>query len=136
MPLELSIVTPEGVVYEGEVNSVVLPGSEGDFGALPGHERFVCPVRIGQLEIQGRAGAERAAISGGFADVSASEVVVLADACELAPQIDVERAERARARAEDRLREGGAGVERDVDLARAERALSRALARLAAAGRR
>ena len=136
MPLELSIVTPEGVVYQGDVDSVVLPGSEGDFGVLPEHERFVCPVRTGQLEIQSSAGAERAAISGGFADVSAGEVVVLADACELAPRIDVERAERASARAENRLREGGAGVERDVDLARAERARARALARLAAAGRR
>jgi F-type H+-transporting ATPase subunit epsilon len=135
MPFELSIVTPEGRVYQGRVESVVLPGSEGDFGVLGGHERFLAPLRIGEIEIRDERGQRFAAVSGGFADVSGEQVVVLAETCELAERIDAARAERARERAEReirRLRE--VGVE-DHGFRLEEAALERALVRLQAASR-
>ena len=129
MPFELSIVTPEGRVYQGRVESVVLPGSEGDFGVLGGHERFLAPLRIGEIEVRDERSQRFAAISGGFADVSGEQVVVLAETCELAERIDLARAERARERAErelGRLRESGAEEQRfRLEQAALERALVR-----------
>jgi F-type H+-transporting ATPase subunit epsilon len=132
---ELGIVTPEGRVYQGRVESVVLPGSEGDFGVLGGHERFLAPLRIGEIEIRDERGRRFAAISGGFADVSGEQVVVLAETCELAERIDVARAERARERAErelGRLLESGAEEQR---FRLEQAALERALVRIQAAAR-
>jgi F-type H+-transporting ATPase subunit epsilon len=135
MPFELNIVTPEGRVYQGRVESVVLPGSEGDFGVLGGHERFLAPLRIGEIEIRDERGQRFAAVSGGFADVSGEHVVVLAETCELAERIDAARAERARERAERELvRLRQAGVE-DHGFRLEEAALERALVRLQAAMR-
>jgi len=89
MALELVIVTPEGEAYSGVVEQAVLPGSEGDFGVLEQHERFLAPLKHGALEIRTSEGTEWAALSNGFADVSAEKVVVLADYCALAADIDV-----------------------------------------------
>jgi len=68
MPLDLTIVTPSGSAFRGEVDSVVLPGSEGDFGVLPEHERFLCPLRVGELQIQRGGQTTYAAVSEGFAE--------------------------------------------------------------------
>ena len=91
MPFELTIVTPQGQAYQGPVDRVVLPGSEGDFGVLPAHERFLAPLRIGAVEI--RAGSETlwAAIADGFAEVTPSRCTVLAE--EAMPVGDIDRAE-------------------------------------------
>ena len=129
MPFELTIVTPQGQAYSGPADSVVLPGSEGDFGVLPGHERFLTPLRIGAVEI--RAGGELlwAAIADGFADVNGDAVALLVESCELASEIDSARAEHARERAEQGLRE----LERNEQAARHaqfEQALARARVRL------
>jgi len=135
MPFELNIVTPEGRVYQGRVESIVLPGSEGDFGVLGGHERFLAPLRVGEIEIRDERDQRFAAVSGGFADVSGDQVVVLAETCELAERIDAARAERARERAERELgslRESGAEDQRS----RLEQAaLARALVRIQTAAR-
>ena len=88
MSLDLVIVTPEGEAYSGTVEQVVLPGSEGDFGVLEQHERTLAPLQHGAIEIKTAAGSEWAAVSNGFAEVSAERVVVLADSCLLASQID------------------------------------------------
>ncbi len=135
MPLELHIVTPEGEAWAGDAESVVLPGSEGDFGVLPGHERFLSPIRIGELEIRRREGVEWAAVSDGFAEVTGERVVVMVETCELARNIDLARAERARARAEGALEQlrRTEDEERRFQLERA--ALSRAVTRLAVARR-
>jgi len=103
--LELVIVTPDGEVFRGPVEAVLLPGTEGDFMVLEGHERFLSPLRIGEVEVRRAAGAPTlfAALSAGFAEVTGHEVVVTAEACELAANIDVARAERARERAEREL---------------------------------
>ncbi|MDJ0868891.1 MAG: ATP synthase F1 subunit epsilon [Myxococcota bacterium] len=109
MPIDLTIVTPQGEAFHGPVETVVLPGTEGDFGVLEHHERFLSPLRIGELDIESAGAAPRyAAVSDGFAEVSAERVVVMVSTCEFSDQIDEARAERARVRAEaevERLRE-------------------------------
>jgi F-type H+-transporting ATPase subunit epsilon len=103
VPFDLTIVTPQGPAYQGTVESVLLPGSEGDFGVLPSHERLLAPLRIGEVEI--RAGGETiyASIGDGFAEVTGEQVVVLVDSSETAGDVDVARAELARDRAEQNL---------------------------------
>ena len=130
MGLELTIVTPSGPAYRGDVESVVLPGSEGDFGVLPGHERFLTALRTGEVQIRADGRTIYAAAGDGFADVSAEQVNVLVDSCELASEIDTARAELARQRAE----QGLAALERDAEAAREaefEAALARARNRIA-----
>ena len=135
MSFELNIVTPEGRVYQGRVESVVLPGSEGDFGVLGGHERFLAPLRVGEIEIRDERGHRFAAVSGGFADVSGQQVVVLAETCELAERIDTARAQRARERAERELRRLRELGEENHHFRLEEAALERALIRIQAAAR-
>lgn len=132
MPLNLTIVTPEGVRYDGPVDTVVVPGTEGDFGVLPGHERFLAPVRIGEVEVRSSADRTRrwAAVSDGFADVSPERVVLLVDTCEFADDIDEARAERARARAERELERLRAAREEEFKFRVEEAALQRAIIRI------
>ena len=135
MPLDLTIVTPSGTAYRGDVDSVVLPGSEGDFGVLPGHERFLTALRTGEVQIETGGQKIFAAASEGFADVSAEQVTVLVDSCELAGDIDTARAELARQRAE----QGLTSLDRDAEAARAteyEAALERARNRIAVSQRK
>jgi F-type H+-transporting ATPase subunit epsilon len=82
MSLDLTIVTPTGEAFHGPVEAVVLPGSEGDFGVLPRHERLMTSLRVGELEIRTSSGTRRATISEGFADVSGGEVVVMVTSCQ------------------------------------------------------
>jgi F-type H+-transporting ATPase subunit epsilon len=128
----LTIVTPRGERYRGTVDSVVLPGSEGEFGVLPQHERYLTPLRVGAAEI--RTGSETlwAAIGGGFADVQAEAVTVLVESCELASDIDSARADEAVQRAE----QGLASLTPEADeIAAYELALERAKNRLAVSQR-
>ena len=133
--IELVIVTPQGEAYRGSVDSVVLPGSEGDFGVLEVHERFLCPLRTGAVEIKASGGSRFAAIGGGFADVNGGEAAVLVESCEIDADIDVARAETAR----DNAQQGLASADPDDDAAaRGEQsaALARAENRLAVADKR
>lgn len=125
----LEIVTPERRVYSGEVRFVVLPGVEGELGILPAHAPLMTALDIGIIRVQHEGKTMKFAVSGGFAEVRDSRVVVLARTCEAAEEIDVARAEAAKARAESRL----ANPTPDIDVARAEAALKRALNRLKAA---
>ncbi len=130
MPFLLSIVTPEGAAFEEPVNGVVLPGVEGQFEVLPGHVRFLTPLAIGEATIKTAHGARFAALSDGFAEVTQDHVTVMVDTCEFADEIDVARAQRARARAETALAAAKQSAH-DADLfAREEAALKRAIARL------
>lgn len=128
--IELVIVTPQGEVYRGSVESVVMPGSEGDFGVLEGHERFLSPLRTGQLEIKAADGSHFAAVGGGFADVNGSEAAVLVESCEIASDIDVSRAQAARDKAQQELADTDAEAdaaghaEHSAALARADNRLS------------
>jgi len=132
--LELVIVTPDGEVFRGPVESVLLPGAEGDFMVLEGHERFLSPLRIGEVEIR-RHGepALFAALSGGFAEVTSNEIVVTADACELASNINVARAEAARERAERELAAAERVHHEEAVVRVAGASLQRAIVRIAVA---
>jgi F-type H+-transporting ATPase subunit epsilon len=86
MPVELTIVTPQGQAFAGPVDSVVLPGSEGEFGVLPQHERFLTPLRPGELLIRRGGETLRGKLSDGFARVEGQLVTVLVESCELSGQ--------------------------------------------------
>jgi F-type H+-transporting ATPase subunit epsilon len=116
------------------VQSVVLPGSEGEFGVLANHERFLTSLRVGEVRIETGSETLYAAIAEGFADVSGAEVAVLVESCELAGDIDVARAELARERAEAGLARLGAD-EAAERIAAYETALARARNRLAVSRR-
>src|SRR5688572_30312091 len=115
------------------VDEVVAPGIEGYFGVLPGHAPFLTTLGIGELTYRIGREERHLAIAGGFAEVRNDKVIILADTAEAPEDIDRARAERARARAEQRL--FGRSQESEVDYERAARAHARAQARLAVATR-
>ena len=125
--LKLDIVTAEGMVYSDEVDVVVAPGIEGQLGILSHHAPLMTILQSGCL-IARKSGEEgiSLSISGGFLEVRPDRVIVLADAAERAEEIDIQRAEEAKRRAEEQLKHPSA----EVDVARAEAALHRALSRL------
>ena len=135
MPIHLTVVTPEGQSYSGTVESVVLPGSEGDFGVLEDHERFLAPLRIGPVEIAGPAGRSWAAVSDGFAEVSGERVVVLVDSCRLAEEVDEVEAQAERDRLRAALAELSGSEEDELGRVRLEAELELVEACLAIAGR-
>jgi F-type H+-transporting ATPase subunit epsilon len=133
MTLHLEIVTPERRTFEGDVDEVIVPGSEGEMGILPHHAPLISLLGQGVLRVKRSGQAEEEfAIFGGFIQVRPDRVVVLAETADMASEIDVERAERARREAE-RVLEGG--VTEPADLVSARAALQRALIRLKVAER-
>jgi F-type H+-transporting ATPase subunit epsilon len=101
--LTLEIVTPDRALVREEVDEVVVPGSEGEFGILPGHTPLLATLKVGELWY--RQGQEKhyLALAFGFVEVRPDRVTVLAQIAERAQDIDVSRAERAKQRAEERL---------------------------------
>jgi F-type H+-transporting ATPase subunit epsilon len=132
MPLHLEIVTPERLAFEGDVDEVIVPGSEGALGILPHHAPLISLLGQGVLCLRCNGEEEEFAIFGGFLQVRPDRVVVLAETADMASEIDVARAERARREAEHVI-EGGPLEPADLVAARA--ALERALIRLKVAGR-
>jgi F-type H+-transporting ATPase subunit epsilon len=133
MPLKLEIVTPERLVYEDEVDSVNVPGVEGELGILPHHAPLLSMLGFGELRIRKGGAEESFAIVGGFVQVRPDKVVVMAETADLAAEIDVEKAKEARREAERAL-EGGYSEGADLSAARA--ALQQALLRIRVAERR
>ena len=132
MPLTLEIVTAERqVLSESGLDAVIAPGSEGQLGILPRHAPLMTMLEPGELRARRGADEMVLAISGGFLQVNDDVVTVLADTAEQAEEIDVERAEAARRRAEQALTERGG----DIDLAAAQASLRRSLLRLRIAER-
>jgi len=133
MPLQLEIVTPERQVYSDTVDSVQLPGSEGELGVLPHHAPLVSTLGVGELRFRKDGTEESFAIVGGFLQVRPDRVVVLAETADLASDIDLEKAQEARREAEraleTRFHEGA-----DLSAARAQ--LQQALLRIRVAERR
>jgi F-type H+-transporting ATPase subunit epsilon len=131
--LALELATPTRLVVTAEVDEVVIPGSLGYFGVLPGHAPLLATLGTGELTY--RVGREEyhVAVACGFAEVRNDKVIVLADIAETPAEVDRERAERARERAEARL--AGRGSQDEIDYARAMAALARALTRLQVASR-
>ena len=133
MPLHLEIVTPERLAYEDDVDMVLVPGSEGELGILPHHTPLVSLLGVGELKIRKGGSEEVFAIAGGFLQVRPDKVVVMAETAEIDSDIDLERAQKARAEAEKAL-EGGFVEGADLSAARAE--LQRALVRIRVAEHR
>jgi F-type H+-transporting ATPase subunit epsilon len=100
----LEIVTPYGLVVNSKVEEVYIPGSQGDFGVLPGHAPFLTSLRIGELHYRREKEVHFLAINRGFAEVTPAKTTILADTAEPAAEVDIERARAAKARAEDRLK--------------------------------
>ena len=133
MPLQLEIVTPEKLAYQGEVDSVQLPGSEGELGVLPHHAPLISTLGAGELRLRKGGQEESFAIVGGFLQVLPDKVVVMAETADMASEIDLEKAQEARRQAEQAL-EGG--FVEGADLAAARAALQTALLRIRVAERR
>jgi len=130
--LLLEVVTPDRMVLSTEADVVVCPGVEGQFGVLVGHIPFLSALDIGEMYYKAGGKTEYLAVSGGFAEVTGAKVTIVAEAAEVGREIDVERARRARERAEKRI---AAGKTADVDWTRAETALRRSMMRMKVAGR-
>ncbi|PIZ27348.1 MAG: F0F1 ATP synthase subunit epsilon [Chloroflexi bacterium CG_4_10_14_0_8_um_filter_46_9] len=130
--LRLEIVTAERTVFADDVSEVVAWGVEGQLGILPHHAPLMTMLQPGDLLIKKDDEEHYLAISGGFLEVRPDKVIILADACERAEEIDVERAEAARHRAEEILKTRPP----EIDTAAAEAALRRSLARIKVAERR
>ena len=129
--LRLDIVTPDKVVLNAEVDYVGAEGVDGQFGLLPPHAPMLSALKVGDLYYRQGSETHWVFVSGGFAQISDNKVTILAESAELASDIDVERAQEAKARAEKRLAE----AQPDTDLARAELALKRAVSRIRVASR-
>ena len=126
--LYLEVVTPERVLVSQEVDAVVAPGTEGEFGVLPGHVLFLSGIVPGELRYTSGSVEDSMVVTTGFAEVSNDKVSVLVDAAEKTSEIDMERARQAIERARTRLaKERGS---EDVDFIRAELALKIAIARV------
>jgi F-type H+-transporting ATPase subunit epsilon len=105
--LLLEVATPDSLLLSREVDEVIAPGSEGDFGVLPGHTHFLSTLRIGELIYRDGDQTNYMSVLWGFAEVTPTRVTILAEIAEKAEDIDVERAQAAVAQAEQRLQVGG-----------------------------
>lgn len=129
--VKLDIVTAEKLIYSGDVDIVIAPGSEGQLGILPHHAPLMTALDAGELIARKGTEEYTLAISGGFLEVLPDRIIVLADSAERAEEIDISRAEEAKKRAQDSLAHSASQVE----VAAAEAALHRAIARIEVAER-
>jgi F-type H+-transporting ATPase subunit epsilon len=130
--IQLEVVTPERELVHESVLSVSIPAKNGYLGILPGHAPLLSELQPGELSYIEDRVTRFLSVSWGFTEVLPERVIVLAQTAERAEEIDVGRAQRAKQRAEERLKNVTAT---DIDFDRARVALMRALARLQAAGR-
>jgi F-type H+-transporting ATPase subunit epsilon len=131
--LNVEVVTGERVVFtESDVDMVIAPGSEGTLGILPRHAPLITTLSAGELRIRKGNVEQSIVVFGGFMEVTPDEVIILADSAERAEEIDVERAQAARQRAEESISHAAG----DMDLVQAELALRRAALRLRVGQRR
>jgi F-type H+-transporting ATPase subunit epsilon len=129
--LHLQIITPDKLLVREDADSVQIPGKGGYLGILPGHAPLITELMIGEISFSKGGTTQYLAVSWGFAEVLPDKVTILADTAERAEQIDVKRAQEAKARAEGELR--NASPELDYDALNF--ALRRAEVRLEVAGR-
>lgn len=122
----MSVVTPDGPVLEDNFEMVSCKAENGELGILPGHIPLVAPLTISAVRLKGNNDTKPIAVNGGFLEVRPDKVTILAQSAESPSDIDVERARRAKERAEKRLK----AKQDDVDFRRAEYALKRAINRL------
>ncbi len=130
--IQFKIVTPDGIFYEDDIFQVSVPTKDGEITILARHNPLISVLKAGELRIFDKDGEHPMAVSGGFLEVKAhSSVVILADNAERAEEIDIERAEQARKRAEELLKK--AAEAGDVDYAKLQAILERELNRVSIA---
>jgi F-type H+-transporting ATPase subunit epsilon len=129
--LRLEFVTPERAIVHEEVDEVGIPGEDGHFGVLPGHAPLLAALAAGEMWYRVRGEIKYAFVAGGFVEVVPDRVSVLAQVAERAEEIDAQRADASKRRAEERL----AKPSTDADFERARIAMLRAIARLQIAER-
>ncbi len=126
--LQLEVITPNKLGYEGNVVSVTVPGTSGNFQILYNHAPIISSLEIGSVKIEEKGGAKFVfATSGGTLELSNNKIIILAESFERVDKIDIKRAEAAKKRAEERLKRK---KEESIDEFRAELALKRAINRL------
>jgi len=136
--VRFELATPTRMLVSADVDEVVAPGVEGYFGVLPGHAALLTTLGSGEVSYRTGKSEQHLLVAGGFAEVQPDRVIILAEVAEAPEEIDRERAERARQRAELRLsgrHPQGFENEGEIDYNRALAALARALARIIVAGR-
>ena len=129
--IQLDIVTPERAVLSEAVDELILPGTEGYLGVRPGHAPLLTTLKLGSIMIRKGNDRQYLAVSWGFVEVLPERVSILAETAERAEEIDVDRAVRAKDRAEQRLK----SPDPDVDFQRAQVALEKALIRIQVASK-
>ncbi|MEZ3424340.1 MAG: ATP synthase F1 subunit epsilon [Lachnospiraceae bacterium] len=122
----LQIISPTRVFFDGDAEMAEMKTTEGEIGVLAGHIPLTAILTPGILRIKQADGNKEAALHDGFVKITKSKVTILAESCEWPDEIDVNRAEEAKLRAERRLKSG----EKSVDMMRAELALKKALTRI------
>ncbi len=105
MPIRCEIVSQDRVVFSDDADIVVLPGAEGQMGILPNHTPLLTVIQYGIVKIRNKDGEAFFTVSGGVAEVQPDQVTILADAAENVEEIDLQRAETARRKAEERLKQ-------------------------------
>lgn len=128
--IQLEIVTPERLVIKDAAEDVQIPGKTGYLGILPGHAPLITEIAVGEISYHTGGQLRRLAVAWGFAEVLPDKVTILAETAERPEEIDVNRAQAARQRAEEELRKAGPSGDAD-----AQAALQRAKARLEVAGK-
>jgi F-type H+-transporting ATPase subunit epsilon len=103
MPIRCEVVSQDRIVYQGDVDIVNLPGMDGDMGILPNHSPVLALLRFGVISIKTKTDEQFFTVAGGVAEVQPDQVTILADAAENVDEIDIQRAESARRRAEEAL---------------------------------
>ncbi|MBU0964770.1 MAG: F0F1 ATP synthase subunit epsilon [Proteobacteria bacterium] len=127
--IHLEVVTPSGPIVSDDVDIVSAPGYGGDFGVLANHAPFLSTIKIGSLVYKKDGKENYLMVSGGFCEVSNNKITFLVESAEAGKQIDVDRALRAKERAEKRLAEAKTQTEK-INMVRAQAAMQRALARI------
>jgi F-type H+-transporting ATPase subunit epsilon len=103
MPIRCEVVSQDRIVFQGDVDIVNLPGVEGDMGILPDHSPILTLLRYGVITVKTKTDEQFFTVAGGVAEVQPDQVTILADAAENVDEIDIQRAEMARKRAEEAL---------------------------------
>jgi F-type H+-transporting ATPase subunit epsilon len=126
----LEIVTPEKMAFSGKVEEVTIPGTEGEFGVLRGHEAFLTSVDVGELNYVKDSKKIYYSVNTGYAEVTSSKVTILIETAEKSDHIDKDRAQKAKDNAEARLAQI---AKDDVEYEKVRTALVRAIVRLSVA---
>ncbi len=124
--LKFKIVTPEKTIYENEIYQVTIPTMEGEITVLPNHIPLISVLKAGELKFKDKEGEQQMAVSGGFLEVRGkNEIVILADHAQRVAEIDIDKAEEARVRAEEQM--ANLKNAQDVDYAKLQAVINREL---------